>query len=134
MSKNKRSTETTAAHLASGYNSVLDSNACFIDVTLTSWQLRKLHSFKQQQSNRYNRQRVHHRTNIFPASHHQVQTDVRDEAPENTLRDRKSERYQNQSQKRGHAFFELREFDLANAAKHRCAHQNQNGSSGIRWN
>src|SRR2546422_2654565 len=33
MSKNKRSTETTAAHLASGYNSVLDSNACFIDVT-----------------------------------------------------------------------------------------------------
>src|SRR5258706_226892 len=64
--------------------------------------------------------------NLPTAANHQIQPDMRNESPEDSLGDRKRQRNQNQSQKRRHAFFDLPKVDPADALEHSSAHQNQN--------
>src|SRR5437879_5224413 len=79
----------------------------------------KLYALEHQQTDRNQRQPVHHRMNLFAPSDHQIKRDVGDEAPEDALRDRKCQRDKNQCHECWYAFFNLREVDLANALKHR---------------
>src|SRR5436190_11084750 len=48
----------------------------------------ELHALEHQQSDRNEGQHIHHRMNIAAAAGHKIQSDVRDETPQNSLGDR----------------------------------------------
>src|SRR5215472_15668630 len=88
---------------------------------------------QNQQSDRDGGQRIHRRMNLPSPPHHQIESDMGDEAPEDPLRDRECQRDQNDREKGRQPLFNLREGYLSNTAKHRRPHQDQYRSRGISW-
>src|SRR5262245_24192368 len=84
---------------------------------------------QHQQPDRDQREHKHYRMNFFAASDYQIKANVRNEAPEYSLGDREGKGDEDYSQKCRKTFFNFSKINLSDAAKHRCAHQNQHGSS-----
>src|SRR5919205_3610572 len=80
---------------------------------------------EQQQSYRDQREREHHRVNLFATADHQIKANVRNEAPENSLGDGEGKGDEDYSQKRRESFLNFSEINLVNAAKHRRADEDQ---------
>ena len=70
-------------------------------------QLRQPCVLEQQQSDRHRGQHVHYGMDIFAAADHQIETNVRYEAPKNALGDRKRQGNKNDRKKGGEPFLDL---------------------------
>src|ERR1041385_5737547 len=89
---------------------------------------------QHQQPDRDERERVHHRMNLFAAADSQIKTNMRNEAPEYSLGDRKGQGDEDYSQKRGQTLLNFPKIDVVDALEHRRAHENQNRRSRINRN
>jgi len=89
---------------------------------------------QQEQSYRDQREYEHYRMNIFATSNNQIKANVRNEAPEYSLGNRKGQGDEDYSQKSRKTLFNFPEIDVADALEHRRAHQNQDRRSCVDWN
>src|SRR5678815_4242994 len=86
---------------------------------------------QQQQSDRDEREHVHHRMNLFTTANNQIKADVRNEAPEYSLGNREGQGDEDYSQKRRQTLLDFPKINVVDALEHRRAHQNQNRSSCV---
>ena len=89
---------------------------------------------QQQQSDRDQREHVHYGMNLSATPDHQIKANVRNEAPEYALGDRKGKGDEDYSQKRGQPLFNFPKINLINAPEHRRAHQHEHRRSRVNRN
>src|ERR1044071_7892950 len=87
-----------------------------------------------EQAHRDEREHVHYRMNLFATANNQIKANVRNEAPEYSLGDRKGQGDEDYSQKRGQTLLNFPKIDVADDLEHLCPNQNQNRRRCVDWN
>ena len=89
--------------------------------------------FEHEQSNRDGGERIHDRVYLPASARHQVETDVGDKAPEDSLRDGEGQGNEDDRQKCRKGIFDSLEGELRDALKHRRADEYQNRGGRVSW-
>src|SRR5262249_34739202 len=89
---------------------------------------------QQEQAHRDEREPEHYRMNLSATADNEIKANVRNEAPEYSLGNREGQGDEDYSQKCRETLLNFPKIDVADALKHRRAHQNHTRRGGVDWN